>query len=49
VESLLVGAGSDELLGLITRLFLRPGDALLDCPPTFSMYAFFAESWERGW
>jgi histidinol-phosphate aminotransferase len=43
VESLLVGAGSDELLGLISRLFLRPGDVLLDCPPTFSMYAFFAE------
>lgn len=39
---LLVGAGSDELLALITRLVLDPGDALLDCPPTFGMYAFFA-------
>lgn len=37
---LMAGAGSDELLDLLMRLFLAPGDALLDCPPTFGMYAF---------
>ena len=41
-ENLLAGAGADELLDLIMRLFLRPGDAILNCPPTFGMYAFDA-------
>jgi len=41
-DQLLVGAGSDELLSLTARLFLSQGDAILDCPPTFGMYAFFA-------
>lgn len=41
-EFLMAGAGSDELLDLIMRLFLLPGDALLNCPPTFGMYAFDA-------
>ncbi|MGC9468311.1 MAG: histidinol-phosphate transaminase [Anaerolineae bacterium] len=39
---LLAGAGADELLDLIMRLFLRPGDAILNCPPTFGMYPFDA-------
>lgn len=42
VENLLAGAGADELIDLILRLFLQPGDAILDCPPTFGMYAFDA-------
>lgn len=42
LKNLLVGAGSDELLSLLSRLFLNNGDTLLDCPPTFGMYAFFA-------
>jgi len=41
-ELLLVGAGADELIDLTMRLFLQPGDAVLDCPPTFGMYAFNA-------
>jgi histidinol-phosphate aminotransferase len=41
-ENLLAGAGADELIDLIMRLFLDPGDAILDCPPTFGMYAFDA-------
>ena len=40
--NLLAGAGADELIDLIMRLFLRPGDAVLDCPPTFGMYPFDA-------
>ncbi|MGQ9683790.1 MAG: histidinol-phosphate transaminase [Anaerolineae bacterium] len=39
-ERLLAGAGSDELIDLILRLVLRPGDAVIDCPPTFGMYRF---------
>jgi histidinol-phosphate aminotransferase len=39
-ENLLAGAGADELIDLLTRLFLHPGDAVIDCPPTFGMYAF---------
>ncbi len=41
-EFLMASAGSDELLDLIMRLFLLPGDAILNCPPTFGMYAFDA-------
>ncbi len=40
--NLLAGAGSDELIDLIMRLFLEPGDAIIHCPPTFGMYAFDA-------
>jgi len=40
MQHLLIGAGADELIDLITRLILNPGDAVIDCPPTFSMYAF---------
>jgi histidinol-phosphate aminotransferase len=39
-ERILCGAGSDELLDLIMRLFLQPGDGVINCPPTFGMYAF---------
>lgn len=42
VELLMAGAGADELLDLIMRLFLRPGDAIVNCPPTFGMYRFDA-------
>jgi histidinol-phosphate aminotransferase len=41
-ENLLAGAGADELIDLIMRLFLEPEDAILHCPPTFGMYAFDA-------
>jgi histidinol-phosphate aminotransferase len=39
---LLGGAGADELIDLIMRLFVGPGDAILNCPPTFGMYEFDA-------
>jgi histidinol-phosphate aminotransferase len=41
-ENLLAGAGADELIDLIMRLFLEPGDTVVNCPPTFGMYAFDA-------
>lgn len=43
VENILAGAGADELIDLIMRLFIEPGDAILNCPPTFGMYAFDAD------
>jgi histidinol-phosphate aminotransferase len=39
-ENLLAGAGADELIDLILRLVITPGDVILNCPPTFGMYAF---------
>lgn len=41
-EHILVGCGADELIDLIMRCTLDPGDKILDCPPTFTMYAFDA-------
>ncbi len=41
-ESLIVGAGSDELIDLLFRLFISPGDVILDFDPTFAMYGFCA-------
>lgn len=41
-EFLLAGAGADELIDLVMRLFLQPGDTILNCPPTFGMYPFDA-------
>jgi len=42
-SALLLTRGSDEGIDLLMRLFLRPGvDSILQCPPTFSMYAFYA-------
>ncbi|TXG53139.1 hypothetical protein EZV62_022308 [Acer yangbiense] len=39
---ILVGCGADELIDLIMRCVLDPGDKIVDCPPTFTMYAFDA-------
>lgn len=40
--NILVGAGADELIELVLQLFIEPGDSIITCPPTFSMYAFDA-------
>ncbi len=37
-----VGCGADELIDLLMRCMLDPGDKIIDCPPTFTMYAFDA-------
>jgi histidinol-phosphate aminotransferase len=42
-EYLLAGAGADELIDLLMRVILEPGDCILSCPPTFGMYSFDAE------
>lgn len=41
-EHLLLGTGSDELLDVVFRLFVEPGDNIVNCPPTFGMYPFLA-------
>jgi histidinol-phosphate aminotransferase len=41
-DLVVAGAGSDELIDLIARLVLAPGDTIIDCPPTFGMYRFTA-------
>ncbi len=41
-DHIVVGAGSDELIDLLFRLFVSPGDAIIDSDPTFGMYGFCA-------
>ncbi len=40
---IVVGHGADELIDLVMRLFITPGDAVINCPPTFGMYPFDTE------
>jgi histidinol-phosphate aminotransferase len=42
VERILCGNGSDEIIDLLMRLFIAPGDAVVESPPTFGMYSFNA-------
>jgi histidinol-phosphate aminotransferase len=50
-EQVILGNGADEIIDLLVRLFVEPGQALrpgsgqavIVCPPTFSMYRFFAQ------
>ena len=39
----LAGQGADELLDCLCRLFLAPGDTVINTPPTFGMYSFDAK------
>jgi len=45
-ERIVCGQGSDDLIDLIMRAVLAPGDAprggVINCPPTFGMYPFSA-------
>jgi len=40
-EHIVAGAGSDQIIDLILRLFLEPGDEVINCVPTFAMFRFF--------
>jgi histidinol-phosphate aminotransferase len=40
VDHILAGAGADELIDLVLRVLLEPGDCVINCPPTFGMYPF---------
>jgi len=39
-ERIVAGSGSDELIDLVLRLLLMPGDEVISCGPTFDMYRF---------
>ena len=40
---ILPGQGADELLDYLCRIFLAPGDTVVNTPPTFGMYSFDAK------
>ncbi len=42
-DRLVVGSGSDELLDLVTRAVIEPGDRVVTAGPTFDMYRFYGE------
>jgi histidinol-phosphate aminotransferase len=42
-EQIMLGNGADELIDLLMRAFLDPGDEVIDFPPSFGMYAFNAQ------
>ena len=42
-DRVVAGVGSDEIIDLLMRLFLEPGDDVVQCTPTFGMYASFAQ------
>jgi histidinol-phosphate aminotransferase len=42
LEQVVLGNGADEMIDLLTRLFVEPGQAIVTCPPTFDMYRFSA-------
>ncbi len=42
VSHIVTSNGADEMIDLVQRIFLNRGDAIIDCPPSFEMYGFFA-------
>lgn len=40
---IVAGSGSNQLIDLVLRLFLRPGDEVINCVPTFGLYRFSTE------
>lgn len=40
IERIICGNGSDEIIDLLMRLCISPGDAVVEAPPTFGMYSF---------
>ena len=37
---IVAGSGSDQLIDLILRLFITPGDEVINCVPTFDIFRF---------
>ena len=42
-EHIVAGSGSDDLIELVLRLFITPGDEVINCIPTFDMFRFCTE------
>ena len=43
IDRLFPGAGADELIDLVLRATITPGDVVINCPPSFGMYPFSAD------
>ena len=43
MEHILCGAGGDEVIDLVARAFVEPGQMIVDLPPTFGMYKWEAD------
>ncbi|MEX1020174.1 MAG: histidinol-phosphate transaminase [Litorilinea sp.] len=41
--NILPSHGADEMLDYLCRMFIEPGDGIINCPPTFGMYKFDAQ------
>jgi histidinol-phosphate aminotransferase len=41
-DEVIVGNGSDELLDIVSKAFINPGDLFCQASPTFRMYKFYA-------
>ncbi len=41
-DHVVLSNGADEMIDLLIRLFVEPGQGVVTCPPTFSMYRFAA-------
>lgn len=37
---IVAGSGSNQLIDLVLRLFINPGDEVISCTPTFGIYSF---------
>ncbi len=37
-EHIIIGSGGDEVIDMLLRLVINPGDAIINTPPTFGMY-----------
>ena len=42
-ENIVAGHGSNQLIDLLVRLFVGPGDEVINCVPTFDIYRFSTE------
>ena len=42
-EHIVAGSGSDQLIDLLIRLFCAPGEEIINLPPTFAMFKFYAD------
>ena len=42
-ERIVASGGSNQLIDLIVRLFVDPGDEVINCIPTFDIYRFSTE------
>ncbi len=45
---IVLGNGSDELLNIAAMLFLSPGDAMVNAPPTFGVYPFLGHVYDAN-